>query len=199
MNDARDLVARFRKHALAGEGIDLSGGRPPGDLPRDLSGAIVELLRLRRPLTAAALARAAEQIGRTLPWETADRVAVALLQLGDPAAARRVWDRATAPTAVALRLARIGEAELASLDFEAAARSLGAALEHDPKLGEAWFALALLRVQSGDAAGACSACRDGLACLLTEPQCSALEQMLKLADRSNQPRVVRGLVDPGEG
>ena len=188
MNDARDLVARFREHALAGEGIDLSGGRPPGDLPRDLSGAIAELLRLRRPMAAAALARAAEQIGRTLPWETADRVAVALLHLGDPASARRVWDRATAPTSFALRLARIGEAELASLDFAAAARSLGAALEHDPQLGEAWFALALLRLQSGDAAGARSACREGLVWPLTEPQRFALEQMLKLAYRPNHPR-----------
>ena len=124
MNDARDFVERFREHALPGEGLDLSGDQPPRDLPGDLSGAIAELLRLRRPLAAAALARAAEQIGMDLPWETADRVAVALLQLGDPASARRLWDRATAPTGVALRLARIGEAELASLDFAAATRSL---------------------------------------------------------------------------
>jgi Flp pilus assembly protein TadD len=75
----------------------------------------------------------------------------------------------------------MGEAELVSLDFEAASESLRAALERDPHLGEAWFALALLGLQAGDAAGTRFACREGLACPLTEPQRLAMQQMLGLA------------------
>jgi hypothetical protein len=183
MYDARDLVARSRGDAPGQAIIDLSIEAPKGELPSDLSQAIAELLILHRPLAAVALAREAERNGRTLPWETADRVAAALLHLGDPASAHRVWDRGAAPPSIALRLARVGEAELASLEFEAAARSLHAALERDPRLGEAWFVLALLRLQSGDAAGARSACGEGLACPLTDPQRSAMEHILKLASR----------------
>jgi hypothetical protein len=183
MDDASDLVARSRGDVPGQAIIDLSTEALRGDLPSDLSKAIAELLFHHRPLAAVALAREAERNGRTLPWETADRVAAALLHLGDPASAHRVWDRAAAPPSIALRLARLGEAELASLDFEAAARSLHAALESDPRLGEAWFVLALLRLQSGDAVGTVSACGKGLACPLTNPQRSAMEHMLKLASR----------------
>jgi tetratricopeptide (TPR) repeat protein len=183
MYDARDLVTRSGGDASGQTIIDLSPKAPLGDLPSDLSRAIAELLLQHRPLAAVALAREAERNGRTLPWETADRVAAALLHLGDPASAHRVWDRAAAPPSIALRLARVAEAELASLNFEAAARSLHAALERDPRLGEAWFVLALLCLQSGDAAGTRSACGEGLACPLTDPQRSAMEHMLKLASR----------------
>jgi tetratricopeptide (TPR) repeat protein len=188
MDDARDLVAQSREPTPGRPDLDLSGDRPPADLPADLPGAIADRLRRHQPVAAAALAREADRRGTALPWEAADRAAVALLHLGDPASARQLWDRAAAPPSLALRLARMGEAELASLNFAAAARSRLAALERDPRLGEAWFALALLRLQDGDSAATLAACRDGLASPLTDPQRSTLERMLNMASRPAQPR-----------
>ena len=78
------------------------------------------------------------------------------------------------PPAPALRLARLAAADLAALDFAAAERTYRAALELDPGLGEAWFGLALLHTQRGDAAAVLAAARQGLKQPLTPAQdCSS--------------------------
>ena len=99
---------------------------------------------------------------------------------GEPAEARRYWEQAQAPPSPALRLARIAQAEMASNDLEAAEKTFRAALRLERRLGEAWFGLALLELQLGDADATLAACREGLACTLTEPQLAALDNIRTL-------------------
>jgi hypothetical protein len=108
-------------------------------------------------------------------------VAATLLHLGHPAQARRVWASAAEPPAPALRLARLATAELAALDFTAAERTYRAALEVDPALGEAWFGLAVLHTQRGDAPAVLAAARQGLKHALTPAQDLLLRDLQALA------------------
>jgi tetratricopeptide (TPR) repeat protein len=104
-----------------------------------------------------------------LAWPVAERLAVTYLHLGDPESARQIWKAATAPRP-AIGLARLAQADLAALDPAKAMEDCRAALELDPKLGEAWFALAMAALESGQAQTASEACRRGLNCELTTPQ-----------------------------
>jgi hypothetical protein len=108
-------------------------------------------------------------------------VAVTLLHLGRAAEARRVWASAADPPAPALRLARLAAADLACLDFAAAKRTYHAALELDPTLGEAWFGLAVLHTERGDAAAVVAAARQGLKQPLTPAQDALLRDLEALA------------------
>ncbi len=105
---------------------------------------------------------AAERQGITPDWATSDRVATTLLHLGRSADARRVWERAAAPPSQAVLLSRIATAALASQDFAAAKEGFESALKLDSGLGEAWFGLALLHAQLGEAQEAAAACEAGL-------------------------------------
>ena len=66
-------------------------------------------------------------------------MATTQLYLGRPAAARRIWERASDAPSPGLLLARIAASELAALDFSAAERTYKKALELDPGLVEAWI------------------------------------------------------------
>jgi tetratricopeptide (TPR) repeat protein len=132
-------------------------------------------------------ARQAEAGQRALPWDLADRAAITQLHLGEPAAAQRLWQRAGDCRSPALRLARIAEAHLIALDYEASRGMFRAALDRDRGLGEAWYGLALLHLQEGHARETLLACREGLTCALTEPQRASLEKMKTLAARGAQP------------
>jgi tetratricopeptide (TPR) repeat protein len=103
-------------------------------------------------------------------WPSADRIAVTCMHLGDPDAARRVWSKATDSPSPALRLTRLAEADLASLDAAAAEVLCRQALELDPLLGEAWYVLAKAIFESGRAEQALAACRQGLEHDLTSAQ-----------------------------
>ncbi len=122
----------------------------------------------------------AESQGIAPDWATSDRVAVTLLHLGRPADARRVWERAAAPPSEAVRLSRIATAALASQDFGAAKEGFESALKLDSGLGEAWFGLALLHVQLGEAQEAAAACEAGLRRPGTEAQTAALKDFQEL-------------------
>jgi hypothetical protein len=112
--------------------------------------------------------------GVVLDWATSDRVATTLLHLGRPADARQIWQRATNPPSPAVRQSRIATAALASQEFPAARDGFESALTLDPGLGEAWFGLALLHTQLGEAAEASAAIERGLRQRLTEPQAASL-------------------------
>jgi tetratricopeptide (TPR) repeat protein len=140
-------------------------------------------LRHGQTLAAVELPRQAVIRGITLPWELADRVAITHLYLGEPAEAQRYWERALAPPSPALRLARIAQAELALTNVDAAKNSFNKALRLDPRLGEAWFGLALLELQSGDADATLAACDQGISCTLTEPQRVVLEKFKAIVER----------------
>jgi tetratricopeptide (TPR) repeat protein len=186
----RSAVSTLSKaYAFRGMG-DAQG--PVATLPSwrtvsELRDRVEELLRHGRPGAAVALVRDAEQRRIALPWDVVDRVAITHLHLGAPDAARKLWQRAADCPSPALRLARIAEAHLAALDYEASRGSFLAALDHDRGLGEAWYGLALLELQEGHASETVIACRQGLTCALTDPQRASLENMETLAARFAQP------------
>jgi tetratricopeptide (TPR) repeat protein len=122
-------------------------------------------------------------------WATTDRAAMTLLHLGHPAEARQIWERVAEPPSPAVRQSRIATAALVSQDFRAAREGYESALKLDPKLGEAWFALALLHAQLGEAAESLAACERGLRERLTVGE-SALVKVLKsliTTQRSGDP------------
>jgi tetratricopeptide (TPR) repeat protein len=184
MLDARDaLVARSgRTHGKArADGVHLNRGLAVAPSPwrteSELSELVDDSLRGGRPEAVAALARDAEARHVDLSWNVADRIALTQLHLGEPAVAQQLWKAATDAQSDALRLARIAEADLVLMDFEAAIRSWRAAVRMDRRLGEAWYGLALLYLQRGNAGETDNCCREGLRCSLTGPQRRALQQM----------------------
>jgi tetratricopeptide (TPR) repeat protein len=146
-----------------------------------LSRAVFALLRDGRAESAARLFAEAENRGIRAAWTTSDRVATALLLLGRPADARRIWERTKDPPSPAARLAHIAASELAALDFTAAENSYRAALALDPGFGEIWLGLALLHTQRGDPVAALTDSREGLRRTLTPEQRSFLQTLESLA------------------
>jgi tetratricopeptide (TPR) repeat protein len=108
-------------------------------------------------------------------WPEADRLAVEAMHRGEPALARRIWERAEAPPSIGLRLARLGDADLAAMNTERAISCYEQALKREPSLAVAWYGLALGGLLQGDAPRALAACRSGLALPLTDPQRDALK------------------------
>ncbi len=106
-----------------------------------------------------------------------------MLHLGRPAEASRIWERASDPPSPATKLTRLATAALAALDFETADSMYRAALKFDPARGEAWFGLALLHTQRGDAAEALAAARQGLRHTLTPAQATFLRGIETLTAR----------------
>ena len=196
MHDARHSVAMMMCRAWAEDsGGDSNGELEPGepsiespnpDIPipdwdrldrEGLNQSLVELLRHGRPETAIDRFAEAERRGIVPSWSTCDRVAAALLLLGRPDEARRIWERARNSPSTALRSSRIATADLAALDFPAAEAAFRTALKHDPELGEAWFGLALLHTQRGDLAEALTTCRAGLRRPSTSPRQTFLQSI----------------------
>ncbi len=120
--------------------------------------------------------------GDVRDWPTLDRAATALLHLGRPAEARRIWEDATDAPSPSIRLTRIGTALLAAFDFQRAEETLRYALNQDNRLGEAWFCLALLHVQRAEPAPALAACESGLKQSLTPAQRSSIERFETLIE-----------------
>jgi tetratricopeptide (TPR) repeat protein len=188
MEDAqRSMVALMRRAWPAGSGLEtrdttvvpqrLESADPPAPAADDRQGlerAVVTLLEQGRPEAAVRFFDQAVARSINPPWVACDRAAGALMYLGYPRAARATWTRAVESPARALRLTRIATADLAALDYESALRGYRAALDDDPRLGEALFGLALLHTQLGQGAPALAAARQGMSCRLTEAQKSFL-------------------------
>ena len=120
---------------------------------------------------------------RGMPWPQAERLAIAAMHVGDPRTARAIWERSLDAPSEALRLARIGDASLASFDFDGAGTSYRRALELDPGLGEAWYGKALLCMLEGKADEVLRACRTGKSLRLSEPQRNGLRAFEEVARR----------------
>ena len=125
----------------------------------------------------------AEDRGISPLWSTCDLVAVVMLHLGQSAEARRIWERVSDPPSPAIKLTRLATAALAALDFATAESMYHAALDLDPAWGEAWFGLALLHIQRGDAVEALAAARQGLRQSVTPAQASFLRGIETLTAR----------------
>ncbi len=171
MHDARQTIVELMLH-LRRSGFAGSGTVPEtavaADLPlpswhgdEEFAQAIAALLGQGRPEAAVRLFQSALNSEIEPVWPAFDRVATALLHLGRPAEARSLWERAQDPPSAALRQARIAACALAALDFETAVAEFHRALDLEPGLAEAWFGLALLHTQRGDAALALAAARTG--------------------------------------
>jgi tetratricopeptide (TPR) repeat protein len=174
--------ALFEPHDLTSENTNAPWRTGPENHGRDgLAQRVAGLLQEGRFEAVLPCFADAESQGITPDWATIDRVATTLLHLGRPADARRVWERAAAPPpSQAVRLSRIATAALASQDFAAAREGFEAALKLDSGLGEAWFGLALLHAQLGEADEAAAACAGGLRRPLTEAQAALLTVFMEL-------------------
>jgi tetratricopeptide (TPR) repeat protein len=201
MHDAQQEVVDLMRQARSSNGSRAAVKAPaaptvkgaverlPAWADRDgLSRAIAELLANGRPAAAVRLFATAGERQIVPSWPASDSVATALLHLGRPAAARRVWERAAEPPSPAVRLARLATAALAALDFPTAEREYRAAIALDPKLGEAQFGLALLFTQLGDAKGAVTAARAALQSSLTLSQNTFMAGIEALAQPSADDR-----------
>ena len=67
----------------------------------------------------------AEGTAQVLSWTEAERRGTAVLNLGDPDRARRIWEHAENPPSPAIRLARIADTHLTALEFETAECGIG--------------------------------------------------------------------------
>jgi hypothetical protein len=115
-------------------------------------------------------------------WSVAERAAVKALEWGDPTTALWCWKRSENSASNALRFARMADALLAAFDLDDAIKLYEHALRAEPRLGVAWYGLALARIQRGRRVEALAACRSGLALPLTEPQRASLlafEELLR--------------------
>jgi hypothetical protein len=139
-----------------------------------LTRALDGLLQEGRAEAAVKLFTAALDRGIVPAWPACDRVATALVDLGWPAEAGKIWERAVDAPSPAVRSARMAAAALAAQDFPAAVAAYQAGLQRDPCLGEAWFGLALLHTELGELAPALAAARSGLRQPLTPAQASFL-------------------------
>jgi hypothetical protein len=192
MNDAKDsIVDRLRQvmgrtQARASRSEEGSQQPPPSD-PSELSRGIADRLQRGLPESAVRLAQAARDRGVVLGWDVADHVAAVALHLGEPAIAKEIWKKAADPPSPALRLARIADADLSALDYDAAENGYRAAVKLDRRLGGAWFGLAFLYTQRGEAAQMLAACREAERCELTEPQSANVAGMAAIAGRFVAP------------
>jgi len=156
---------------------------PAWESREGLEHAIDGLLENGRAETVVRLFAEAEHRGVVPSWQACDRTAAALLHLGRPAEAQRVWERAADPPSPSLKLARLATASLAALDFPTAERTYRAALEHDATSGEAWVGLTLLYIERGEAGETLTAARVGLRHRLTAAQRSWLTDVEVLVAR----------------
>jgi pentatricopeptide repeat protein len=131
-----------------------------GENRDELSRVIDSLLKHGRPEAAVRLYQDAERRGIAPPWEVRDTIAVALLHLGHPNEARRIWERALDSPSRAIGLLRLATASLSALDLPAAERDYRAALDLDPSLAEAWLGLTLLYTERGEAMLTLTAARE---------------------------------------
>ena len=136
----------------------------------DLALAVNSLIEKGQPEAAVCLFAEGVRQGLEPSWPAIDRVAATLLHLGRPIEARELWERAASPPSRAGQLARVATAALAAFDFETALQTYRSALDLDANLAEAWFGVALLHTQQGDAAAAVAAARKGLKQNLTPAQ-----------------------------
>jgi tetratricopeptide (TPR) repeat protein len=159
------------------------GPPPPPEPPpaEKLPARLADLLRHHRPAAAALLIDTAEQRGPLeWTWPAAELVGRLYVHLGRPADARRVWEQARDCPAPALRECRVGSACWAEVDFAGAIEHFRQALAEDPQCSEAWWALAMIHGQCGDAEGAAEACLRGLHSPLNNRQHADLEALKQL-------------------
>jgi tetratricopeptide (TPR) repeat protein len=146
------------------ENLDVVRGRLGPEPSRSWENQ-TELDRLVSALLASGRAQTAVELldraypDESRPWDVADRMATLRLHLGQPAQARSLWVKASAPKRPELRAARIALCDQVEGNFEAARRSYAEALSVAPELFEAHYGLAVLEQDDGRASAALAEAR----------------------------------------
>ena len=116
----------------------------------ELERAVEAMLADGRAESAADLLEQGYPLARA-PWEVLDRLATLRLHLGEPSRARAIWQNAVSTPQAAVALSRVGATYLAEEDFDSARRAYREALQAQPDLFEAYYSLAVLEGDAGDA------------------------------------------------
>ncbi|HZZ81070.1 MAG TPA: hypothetical protein VFE62_21390, partial [Gemmataceae bacterium] len=116
-------------------------------------------------------------------WEHVDRLAAAWMHLGEPVEARNIWRSAEQAVSEPERLARIADTYLVERDFANAEELYRKSLEGNSRLAAAWWGLAMMFAQQGNAAALFDACEQGLSCELTPAERAELSELKSLAGR----------------
>jgi len=152
-------------------------------IPGRLPVIIAQLLNDYRPAEAARILDAADrEFVSNWTWEYSDLAAGLYMHLGRPADARLLWERARACPSGALRSCRVAATFWAEGELDAASRLFRQAAHADPRLPEAWWGLAMVRAQAGDAGTVREACREALRLPLNERMRNDLESLLKIVN-----------------
>jgi hypothetical protein len=139
---------------------------------------LLDLLRAGRAEDATRLADAVgAAVWSSWDWEVLDRLAGTWLRLGYPDKARRVWEGAAGAPSEAVRAARVGASFWVERDLGAAADAYERARQADPKLGEAYWALAWIDTERGRAPAAIEQIRGANAASVSEPTRAELARL----------------------
>jgi tetratricopeptide (TPR) repeat protein len=157
------------------------GGRLEWENPKQVLEVVNDALQHSGAVAVSRIATASLARSEGLPWSLAEHLAVSAMHLGDPVTARLIWERSLDAPSESLRNARVGDACIALFDFQGAATSYRRAIELDPRLGVAWYGMALAHTLEGSAGEAVSACRSGLALTLSVAQRERLQSIVELA------------------
>ncbi|HUY87830.1 MAG TPA: hypothetical protein VMV10_03755 [Pirellulales bacterium] len=117
---------------------------------------------LRGGRAVAALAVAEQNPDSARQWPVAEQAARLCLLMGLPERAREYLTSSSPPADETRRQLLLADAYAAEQQQAAAAALYREVLARRSDLAEAWLALATLRAETGDAAGALEACRGGL-------------------------------------
>ncbi len=159
-----------------------------GTAAQPIPQRVTALLEAGRAEAAVQLLEKADAAGAvTWTWPLAERAASAYLHLGQPDAARRVWERANSAPSEALYRCRVAETYWVERDFSKATSRLDITFSQDPQLPDACWGLAMLAVQCGDAPTGLEACRAGLKLTLSGPQRADLQTLEALLTRHAGP------------
>jgi tetratricopeptide (TPR) repeat protein len=157
------------------------GPEPPASWANlsELGQIVGELLARGRAATAADYLERAAPVG-TRSWDETDRIATLRMHLGEPAAARSLWQGAVNPPNPAVIAARIAATFLTEGEFVLARASYAEALAADPNCFEALFGLAVLEQDDGRAREALEAARRAVSAAPSEIARSASQEIVAI-------------------
>jgi tetratricopeptide (TPR) repeat protein len=147
-------------------------------LPKEMLGDAIDTLISRGwAATASELTKTRDIDRDAWDWQRVDRLAAAWMHLGMPQEARNAWQAARSVPSEAERLARVADSYLVEQELARAEDLYRQALQSNPRLTEAWWALATMYAQQGIAGATLEACDHGLECDLTPAQRLVLTEL----------------------
>ena len=118
-------------------------------------------------------------------WAWADQLATALMHLGRPEQARRIWRAAVHPPSEAVRFCRVAASFAVQGDEQESLQLYRRAAALEPALAEPCLGLAYLHLLAGRAEPARDACRQAFQRELSDDQREHLQSFARLLDRQS--------------